>query len=122
MLLQAHRRKATRPATLNMSFYWNDHSSKKTYSTAGATHGSKHSQRGCHDHTTRQGRSAGRRRDGGRTWIAGRVISEKAGGYSDVAVLPDRTILALYENPRTGDQPRGLLLARFDLAWLLGAN
>ena len=61
-------------------------------------------------------------RDGGRTWTAGRVLSEKAGGYSDAAALPDRTILALYENPHAGDQPRGLLLARFDLAWLLGAK
>jgi sialidase-1 len=59
-------------------------------------------------------------RDGGRTWTAGRVISEKAGGYSDVAALPDQTLLSLYENQRDGSKPRGLLLARYTLAWLLG--
>src|SRR5207302_1452467 len=37
-------------------------------------------------------------RDGGRTWITGNIISEKSGGYADAAVLPDKTILTLYEN------------------------
>ena len=53
-------------------------------------------------------------RDGGRTWTAGNVISEQSGGYSDVAVLPDKTILTLYESRQ------GLLLARYNLDWLLG--
>lgn len=53
-------------------------------------------------------------RDGGRTWTAGNVISESSGGYSDVAVLPDKTILTLYESRE------GLLLARCNLEWLLG--
>ena len=53
-------------------------------------------------------------RDGGRTWTAGNVISEQSGGYSDVAVLPDKTILTLYESRQ------GLLLARYNLEWLLG--
>lgn len=52
--------------------------------------------------------------DGGRHWTAGNVISKRAGGYSDVAVLDDRTILTLYEDRGT------LLLARFNLTWLLG--
>jgi sialidase-1 len=52
-------------------------------------------------------------RDGGRTWMAGNVISESSGGYSDVAVLPDKTILTLYESRE------GLLLARYNLEWLL---
>ena len=55
-------------------------------------------------------------RDGGRTWTAGNVISEQSGGYSDVAVLPDKTILTLYESQQ------GLLLARYNLDWLLGKN
>jgi sialidase-1 len=59
-------------------------------------------------------------RDGGRTWITGNIISEKSGGYSDVAVLADRTILTLYENGRDDGRSRGLLLARFNLDWLLG--
>jgi sialidase-1 len=52
-------------------------------------------------------------RDGGRTWTAGNVISETSGGYSDVAVLSDRTILTLHESQR------GLLVARYNLEWLL---
>ncbi len=52
-------------------------------------------------------------RDGGRSWTAGNVISESSGGYSDVAVLPDNTILTLYESRA------GLLLARYNLDWLV---
>ena len=51
--------------------------------------------------------------DGGRNWKRGRVVSEKAGGYSDIALLPDRTILSLYE-----DHGR-MLLARYNLTWLM---
>jgi len=58
-------------------------------------------------------------RDGGRKWIAGQIISEKSGGYSDSAVLPDQTILTLYENEHTTERSRGLLLARYNLEWLL---
>ncbi|MCX7008135.1 MAG: sialidase family protein [Kiritimatiellaeota bacterium] len=58
-------------------------------------------------------------RDSGRTWKLGRIISEKSGGYSDDACTPDGTILTLYENARNKDKPRGLLLARYNLAWLL---
>ena len=50
--------------------------------------------------------------DGGRHWKPGSVISETAGGYSDVAVLNDGGILTLYEGRA------GLLLARYHLAWL----
>jgi sialidase-1 len=49
--------------------------------------------------------------DEGRTWVRGRQIAE-AGGYSDVAVLPDKTILALYEDD-------GLKLVRCNLEWLI---
>lgn len=51
-------------------------------------------------------------RDGGRTWTAGNVISETSGGYSDVVALDDETILTLHESSQ------GLLLERFNLAWL----
>lgn len=53
-------------------------------------------------------------RDDGRTWTAGNVISEHSGGYSDVAVLPDKMILTLYESQQ------GLLLGSYNLDWLLG--
>jgi sialidase-1 len=58
-------------------------------------------------------------RDGGRKWTAGEVISEKSGGYSDSAVLPDQTILTLYENAKNTERPLGLLLARYNLEWLM---
>jgi hypothetical protein len=58
-------------------------------------------------------------RDGGRTWITGKIISEKSGGYSDAAVMPDKTILNLYENAHDDSRPKGLLMARFNLEWLL---
>lgn len=52
-------------------------------------------------------------RDGGRNWTVGGVIAESAGGYSDVAVLPDDTILTLFESRQ------GLRLARYNFAWLV---
>jgi sialidase-1 len=52
-------------------------------------------------------------RDGGRSWTVGNVISESSGGYSDVAVTSDKTILTLYESCC------GLLLARYNLDWLV---
>ena len=39
-------------------------------------------------------------------------VSERSGGYSDVGVLPDETILTLHESSK------GLLLARYNFAWL----
>ncbi|MCX7046641.1 MAG: sialidase family protein, partial [Candidatus Sumerlaeota bacterium] len=58
-------------------------------------------------------------RDGGRTWTRGAIISEKSGAYSDTAVTPDGTILTLYENYLDETKPKGLLLARYNLEWLL---
>lgn len=58
-------------------------------------------------------------RDGGRKWIAGQVISEKSGGYSDSVVLPNGTILTLYENARNAERPLGMLIARYNLEWLM---
>jgi sialidase-1 len=48
--------------------------------------------------------------DDGQSWSAAKEISN-GGGYSDVAVLPDRIILVLYEQSRAA----GLHLARFRL-------
>jgi hypothetical protein len=48
--------------------------------------------------------------DDGQSWSGTKVISN-GGGYSDVAVLPDRTMLVLYEQSRAA----GLHLARFCL-------
>lgn len=56
--------------------------------------------------------------DEGRTWTPKRVIESGHSAYSDIAVLPDRTILCVYE---TGEQTsrRDLALARFNLSWIL---
>ncbi len=56
--------------------------------------------------------------DEGRTWPAHRQITPK-GGYSDVHVLPDRTILVLYELKGAEE---GIALARFNLEWLTGGE
>jgi sialidase-1 len=58
-------------------------------------------------------------RDGGRKWTAGEIISQKSGGYSDSAVLPDQTILTLYENGHDTERPLGLLFARYNVEWLM---
>jgi len=52
--------------------------------------------------------------DEGRTWIAGRQMAD-AGGYSDVAVLPDKTIITLYEDD-------GLKLVRYNIEWVTGKS
>ena len=57
-----------------------------------------------------------------RTWRASRCIEPGPSGYSDLAVLPDGTLLCLYEcglKERMFDD-RYLRLARFDLGWLEG--
>lgn len=66
--------------------------------------------------------------DDGRTWAATRALEPGPSAYSDLAVLPDGTILCFYENGRPGatrpnstrtDWPYArLTLARFNLAWL----
>ena len=58
--------------------------------------------------------------DEGETWPVKRVLEPGSSGYSDLAVLPDGTILCLYE---TGAGPgtfpnRKLVLARLNLEWL----
>ena len=53
--------------------------------------------------------------DDGRTWPVRRRIASD-GGYSDVAVLSDGTILVAYE---PDGARKGIVLARFNLAWLM---
>ncbi|MCL5999007.1 MAG: glycoside hydrolase [Chloroflexi bacterium] len=55
-----------------------------------------------------------------RTWPVSKILEPGSAGYSDLAVLPDGTILCFYESGTlagTRDE-RGLTLARFDLAWM----
>lgn len=59
--------------------------------------------------------------DGGITWPVKRVIEPGYSGYSDMAVLPDGTILCLYERGGIGDnhfRSAYLTLARFNLEWV----
>jgi sialidase-1 len=57
--------------------------------------------------------------DEGETWAAARVLEPGFSAYSDLGVLPDGTILCLYE---TGAERQygALTLARFSLDWLRG--
>ena len=50
--------------------------------------------------------------DEGKTWPVKRVLEAGPSAYSDMAVLPNGTILCFYE------QPKKLTLARFNLEWL----
>jgi len=64
--------------------------------------------------------------DDGRTWPVSRLLQPGASAYSDLAVLPDGTILCFYERGRPGQEKAKklwpytyLTLARFNLEWLI---
>ena len=60
-------------------------------------------------------------RDDGRTWPVSRTVTSDLAGYSDLAVLPDKTILCIWE----GGQQRyheKISAARFNLDWLLAGE
>ena len=54
-------------------------------------------------------------RDDGKTWPVNKTIDAGPSAYSDLAVLPDGTVLCLYE--KNSD----IVAARFNLEWLAGA-
>ncbi|MDZ4688859.1 MAG: sialidase family protein [Planctomycetaceae bacterium] len=63
--------------------------------------------------------------DEGQTWAVNKVLEPGYSAYSDLAVLPDGTILCYYERgrkPKDEDQKptsyAGLTVARFNLEWL----
>jgi sialidase-1 len=61
--------------------------------------------------------------DDGAQWRGRRTIEPGATGYADLAVMPDRTILCLYETvPKLpdGSARHDEMLARFNLEWLTG--
>lgn len=58
--------------------------------------------------------------DDGATWPVSRTIEAGLSGYSDLAALPDGTILCYYERGSTDGNPYrsgSLCLARFNLEW-----
>jgi sialidase-1 len=59
-------------------------------------------------------------RDDARTWPVSRVLEDGPSGYSDLGVMPDGTVLCLYEAGSLAHMCDigSLVLARFDLAWL----
>jgi sialidase-1 len=68
--------------------------------------------------------------DGGRTWPVSKVLQPGPSAYSDLAVLPDGTMLCFYESgdpesPRKSGRLWAyshLTLARFNLEWLMGGR
>ena len=66
--------------------------------------------------------------DDGRTWPVSRLLQPGPSAYSDLAVLPDGTVLCFYESghpmsARKYNRPWAyacLVVARFDLDWLTG--
>jgi sialidase-1 len=64
--------------------------------------------------------------DEGNTWPVNKSLEPGYSAYSDMAVLPDGTILCLYERGRASDSQNKkptsyayLTLARFNLEWLM---
>lgn len=60
--------------------------------------------------------------DGGKTWPVSRVLEPGRSAYSDLAILPDGTILCLYERGFIEDHKfntRYMTIARFNLEWLI---
>jgi sialidase-1 len=66
--------------------------------------------------------------DEGKSWPVSKIIWDGPGGYSDLVVARDKSILVLYEKSKLGAPPRGgnmpggenefIGLARFNLSWL----
>ncbi len=80
-----------------------------------------------HEHSARRDVTIKLSRDSGKTWPISKVLQTGPSAYSDLAVLPDGTILCFYENGT--DTPKikrkrdwayaNLTLARFNLEWLM---
>jgi len=51
-------------------------------------------------------------RDDGKTWPINKTLDAEASAYSDLSVLPDGSVLCLYERANS------ITCARFDLAWV----
>jgi len=55
-------------------------------------------------------------RDDGKTWPVSKTLESGPSAYSDLAVLPDGTVLCLYEGEKK------IVVARFDLEWIMKAT
>ena len=83
-----------------------------------------------HDHKDRVNVTVKLSEDGGRTWPVSKLLQPGPSAYSDLAVLPDGTILCFYESgtPEAALKHRRpwayshITLARFNLEWLTSGN
>jgi len=63
--------------------------------------------------------------DDGQTWSYSRSLESGPSAYSDLAVLPDGTILCFYERGVHSEKPSpydALTLARFNMEWIMQPN
>jgi hypothetical protein len=60
--------------------------------------------------------------DEGKSWTTARLLQEGPASYSDLAILPDKTILCLYGNGSKANMPENVVLARFNFKWLKENN
>jgi sialidase-1 len=58
--------------------------------------------------------------DEGKTWPTARLLETGGATYSDLAILPDKSIICLYGHGGTNHMPQKVSLARFNMEWLLG--
>jgi sialidase-1 len=77
-------------------------------------------------HSKRRNVTVKMSQDDGRTWPVSKIIEQGPSAYSDLAVMPDGTVLCFYESGRPGsDRPDRpwqyacLRMARFNLEWLM---
>jgi len=57
-------------------------------------------------------------KDEGKSWAVNRLLEEGGATYSDLAVLPDKSIICLYGHGGTEHMPQKVSLARFNMDWL----
>ncbi|RPD41218.1 sialidase family protein [Chitinophaga barathri] len=58
-------------------------------------------------------------KDEGETWPVSKLLQEGSATYSDLAVLPDKSIICLYGHGGAKHMPDTVSLVRFSLKWLL---
>ncbi len=79
-----------------------------------------HSATATHyDHAARHHLAVRLSEDDCRTWPTARTVCEAPAGYSALAVATDGTILCAYETLTKDSYSGTIMLARFNLAWLL---
>ncbi len=90
-------------------------------------HSSPHTAK--REHRERKNVSIHLSRDDGRTWPVRRLLQAGPSAYSDLAVLPDGSVLCFYESGKPGETRRNgdwayasLTVARFNLEWISAAS